>query len=200
MTTYLDLFADSKFFEILSFALLFSYILPFVLSIFIHDSLNSSPAKQRRGPQKPRGAVIAKQAEEPTPFSVKFWICVLYTAIISQFCLTFGIKISHPSHWLFSYPIPNLFRVLGIILVVLFEIVFIWSLLLLPYDLRIKEGYRAPPKLIRSGPYSEVCSSFFSFSTVIVSHFYVNNSQLSLAPPSNLLCTQCYGYDVSFNA
>ena len=157
MTTYLDLFVDSQFFEIVSFALMFSYILPWVLAFLVPDSLSSSPKRSKsKTPQNKLIAKLTPQQEQPPPKSVYFRTFILNFSMLAQFIMTLIIKIKKPTFWAFHYELPNLFRVLGFILIILFLIVYVWSLLLLPPRLRTKEGHCAPSKIIKSGPYSEV--------------------------------------------
>ena len=162
MTTYLDLIAESKFFDIFSFALVFSYVIPFLLRL-VPDSLRSSTPRKRKGIPLALEKKIKKEVEPPTPKSVHFHTFCLYFGIICQIVLAVIIKFKKPTFWLFYYDIASLFRVLAIILVILFEIVYIWSLLLLEPSLRTLEGRKAPPKIIQSGPYSEVWVAFVLF-------------------------------------
>lgn len=156
MATLLEAIVNSKIYEILSFSLLFSFLLPFVLWKAMPNSSESTQKKGKKNIGGKTALTFKKQEEKPATCSVYVYTTLLYIGFISQLAISLVLKFVPIHHWLFYYHSNELISALAAIFLILFEIVYVWSLILLKPKNKIAEGCCAPTKLVRSGPYSEV--------------------------------------------
>ncbi|KAA6356062.1 MAG: hypothetical protein EZS28_048411 [Streblomastix strix] len=176
MSSIVTQIIHSHAFDILSLVNVLLFLLPFFL---LFDQQKQDEKKVSKKEDKKIGKKEKQKTgkKEKTEEKSKGYIILInviyYIGIISHIGLAAYTSALNPKFILLHFEIHDMFRALGIIISLLFAIVYVWSLLLLEGKSRIENGFGVPRKLAKDGPYSEsrhplcIASSLISAGTAL---------------------------------
>jgi hypothetical protein len=147
--TIINQIAASPIYSPACMTTVFVFFLPFVLAIAVPEkkkkalATKSVPAKS----VSVKSGSIKSTTTKPVKYN-RMYIVVLYVmlylSLLIYLVTTVGIVIFNPKFWLFKVPMNDLFKVFGAIIAILFDIAYVWSIMILPGWFRIYEGIGVP--------------------------------------------------------